>query len=162
MSINVDIILYYILSLRQQIDTHEEALTKMIETLTPEKMDRLRTTVEYLWGKSYSNEVFNQSTLNKSRGRTNATIRRTHQRTTGKISKTLGKPRGQIVISNYKRSPRPMFDETMSKINLGLQNIFNQSINAFYDKSKADKISYCPKCGVSKTPLIVKIAPHIP
>jgi len=55
----------HILSLRQQIDTHEEALTKMIETLTPEKMDRLRTTVEYLWGKSYSNEVFNQSTLLK-------------------------------------------------------------------------------------------------
>ena len=53
----------HIVSLREQIDSHEEELTQMIKTLTPAKMDSLRTTVEYLWGKSYSKDIFNQSTL---------------------------------------------------------------------------------------------------
>ena len=52
-------------SLKQQIDDHEQALTKMIGELTPEQMESLRTIVEYLWGRSYSNEVFNKSTLLK-------------------------------------------------------------------------------------------------
>jgi len=56
-------ITHHLSSLRQQIDNHEEALTQMIKTLTPEKMESLRTTVEYLWGKSYSKQIFNQSTL---------------------------------------------------------------------------------------------------
>jgi hypothetical protein len=49
--------------LRQQIDTHEAELTQMIEALTADQMESLRTTIEYLWGKSYSKEVFNKSTL---------------------------------------------------------------------------------------------------
>ncbi len=55
----------HICSLKAQIDDHEPALTKMIESLTPAKLESLRTTVEYLWGKSYSKKVFNQSTLLK-------------------------------------------------------------------------------------------------
>ncbi|RKZ76483.1 MAG: hypothetical protein DRR19_28610 [Candidatus Parabeggiatoa sp. nov. 1] len=51
--------------MKAQIDDHEAALTKMIESLTPAKLESLRTTVEYLWGKSYSKKVFNQSTLLK-------------------------------------------------------------------------------------------------
>jgi predicted transposase YdaD len=54
-----------LLLLRQQIDEHESALTQMIEALTDEQMESLRTTVEYLWGKSYSKEAFNKSTLLK-------------------------------------------------------------------------------------------------
>jgi len=54
---------HYISSLRQQIDDHEEDLKKMIEALTADKLESLRITVEYLWGKRYSSEVFNQSTL---------------------------------------------------------------------------------------------------
>ncbi|RKZ76482.1 MAG: hypothetical protein DRR19_28605 [Candidatus Parabeggiatoa sp. nov. 1] len=53
----------HISSLKAQIDNHEPALTKMIESLTPAKMESLRMTVEYLWGKSYSKADFNQSTL---------------------------------------------------------------------------------------------------
>jgi hypothetical protein len=54
-----------LLSLRQQIDIHETELSQMIEALTAEQMESLRTTVEYLWGKSYSKNVFNKSTLLK-------------------------------------------------------------------------------------------------
>jgi hypothetical protein len=50
-------------SLQKQIDEHEVELTEMIKTLTAEQMESLRTTVEYLWGKSYSKDVFNKSTL---------------------------------------------------------------------------------------------------
>ena len=50
-------------SLQKQIDEHEEELTEMISGLTAEQMESLRTTVEYLWGKSYSKDVFNKSTL---------------------------------------------------------------------------------------------------
>jgi hypothetical protein len=35
----------------------------MIKELTPKKLESLQITVEYLWGKRYSNEVFNQSSL---------------------------------------------------------------------------------------------------
>jgi hypothetical protein len=49
--------------LRQQIDEHEVELTEMIEALTDEQLETLRTTVDILWGKSYTNEVFNKSTL---------------------------------------------------------------------------------------------------
>ncbi|EDN71515.1 hypothetical protein BGP_0900 [Beggiatoa sp. PS] len=52
-------------SLQQQIDEHEVELNQMIEALTAEQMETLRTTIEYLWGKSYSKDVFNQSTLLK-------------------------------------------------------------------------------------------------
>lgn len=54
-----------ILSLQEQIDEHEVELTEMIEALTTDQMESLRTTIEYLWGKSYSKEVFNKSTLLK-------------------------------------------------------------------------------------------------
>ncbi len=37
----------------------------MIEALTANQMENLRTTVEYLWGKKYSKDVFNKSTLLK-------------------------------------------------------------------------------------------------
>lgn len=37
----------------------------MIEALTANQMENLRTTVEYLWGKNYSRDVFNKSTLLK-------------------------------------------------------------------------------------------------
>jgi predicted transposase YdaD len=40
-------------------------LTQMIEALTANQMENLRTTVEYLWGKNYSRDVFNKSTLLK-------------------------------------------------------------------------------------------------
>jgi hypothetical protein len=50
-------------SLQKQIDEHEAELKQMIDALTDEQMESLRTTVEYLWGKSYSKEVFNKSTL---------------------------------------------------------------------------------------------------
>jgi len=53
----------HIQHLRQQIDAHEVELTEMIEALTDAQLESLRTTVEYLWGKSYSNKVFNKSTL---------------------------------------------------------------------------------------------------
>ncbi len=53
----------HIVSLQKQIDNHEEELINLIESLSAEKMESLRTTVEYLWGKSYSKQVFNQSTL---------------------------------------------------------------------------------------------------
>ena len=49
--------------LREQIDAHEEKLAQMIETLTAEQMDSLRTTIKYLWEKSYSKDGFNKSTL---------------------------------------------------------------------------------------------------
>jgi len=52
-------------SLQQQIDEHEVELTEMIDALTAEQMETLRTTIEYLWGKSYSKDVFNKSTLLK-------------------------------------------------------------------------------------------------
>ena len=58
-----DFAIRYISSLRQDIDDHSEDLKKMIEALTPDKLESLRITVEYLWGKRYSSEVFNQSTL---------------------------------------------------------------------------------------------------
>ncbi len=51
--------------LRQEIDEHEVELTQMIEGLTANQMENLRTTVEYLWRKKYSKEVFNKSTLLK-------------------------------------------------------------------------------------------------
>jgi hypothetical protein len=35
----------------------------MIECLTASQIDSLRTTIEYLWGKSYSKQMFNKSTL---------------------------------------------------------------------------------------------------
>jgi len=50
-------------SLQQQIDEHEVELTKMIDTLTDDQMESLRTSVEYLWEKSYSKDEFNKSTL---------------------------------------------------------------------------------------------------
>jgi hypothetical protein len=49
----------------KQIDEHEVELNDMIEALTAVQMESLRTTVEYLWEKSYSKEVFNKSTLLK-------------------------------------------------------------------------------------------------
>ncbi|MEK8019053.1 MAG: hypothetical protein VSS75_019460 [Candidatus Parabeggiatoa sp.] len=52
-------------SLEKQIDEHEVELTQMIDGLTADQMESLRTTVENLWGKSYSKEVFNKSTLLK-------------------------------------------------------------------------------------------------
>jgi hypothetical protein len=55
----------HIASIQKQIDRHEEELSQMIEALSAEQMDSLRTTVEYLWGKSYSKKVFNQSNLVK-------------------------------------------------------------------------------------------------
>jgi len=51
------------LSLQKQIDEHEVELTQMIDALTAEQMESLRTTIEYLWGKSYSKDMFNKSTL---------------------------------------------------------------------------------------------------
>jgi hypothetical protein len=51
------------ISLQKQIDEHEKELNQMIDTLTAAQMESLRTTVEYLWRKSYSKEVFNKSTL---------------------------------------------------------------------------------------------------
>ena len=53
----------FMVSLQEQIDEHEKELTQMIDTLTTAQMESLRTTVEYLWKKSYSKEVFNKSTL---------------------------------------------------------------------------------------------------
>ena len=50
-------------SLQQQIDDHEVELSQMIDGLTASQLESLRTTIEYLWGKSYSKEVFNKSTL---------------------------------------------------------------------------------------------------
>lgn len=55
----------YIHFLRQEIDEHEVELTQMIEALTANQVENLRTTVEYLWGKNYSRDVFNKSTLLK-------------------------------------------------------------------------------------------------
>ncbi len=51
------------LSLQKQIEEHEVELIQMIDALTDDQMESLRTTVEYLWEKSYSNTVFNKSTL---------------------------------------------------------------------------------------------------
>ena len=51
------------LSLQKQIDEHEVELTQMIDTLTDDQMESLRTSVEYLWEKSYSKNEFNKSTL---------------------------------------------------------------------------------------------------
>ncbi len=50
-------------SVQKQIDEHEVELKQMIDALTDDQMESLRNTVEYLWGKSYSKEVFNKSTL---------------------------------------------------------------------------------------------------
>jgi len=50
-------------SVQKQIDEHEVELTQMINALTADQMESLRTTIEYLWGKSYSKKVFNKSTL---------------------------------------------------------------------------------------------------
>jgi methionine salvage enolase-phosphatase E1 len=44
----------YIENIRQQIDNNEEALTVMIDGLSDEKVESLRTIVAYLWEKSYS------------------------------------------------------------------------------------------------------------
>ncbi|MEK8021740.1 MAG: hypothetical protein VSS75_033105 [Candidatus Parabeggiatoa sp.] len=52
-------------SLKKQIDEHEAELSQMIDGLTAEQMESLRTSVEYLWKKSYSDKVFNKSTLLK-------------------------------------------------------------------------------------------------
>lgn len=50
-------------SLQKQIDEHEVELIEMIEALTAEQMESLRISIEYLWGRAYSKEVFNKSTL---------------------------------------------------------------------------------------------------
>jgi len=50
-------------SLQKQIDEHEVELKEMIDALTDDQMESLRTTIEYLWGRSYSKNVFNKSTL---------------------------------------------------------------------------------------------------
>jgi len=50
-------------SLQKQIDEHEVELKEMIDALTDEQMESLRTTIEYLWGRSYRKNVFNKSTL---------------------------------------------------------------------------------------------------
>ena len=50
-------------SLQQQIYGHKVELTQMIDTLTDDQMESLRTSVEYLWEKSYSKNEFNKSTL---------------------------------------------------------------------------------------------------
>jgi len=55
----------HIENIRQQIDNNEEALTEMIEALTEEQLESLRTIVAYLWERSYSSDVFNKSTLLK-------------------------------------------------------------------------------------------------
>jgi hypothetical protein len=49
--------------LQKQIDEHEVELTQMIEAFTDEQMESMRTTVEYLWGKSDNKETLNQSSL---------------------------------------------------------------------------------------------------
>jgi hypothetical protein len=55
----------HVLSIRQQIDENAAGLSSMIEGLTEEQVEILRVTVEYLWAKSYSKDVFNKSTLLK-------------------------------------------------------------------------------------------------
>jgi len=55
----------HISSIRQQIDSHEGELTSMIESLTAKQLETLRIAIEYLWGRSYSEGVFNKSTLLK-------------------------------------------------------------------------------------------------
>jgi hypothetical protein len=52
-----------IVSLQKQIDEHEVELKEMIDGLTEEQMETLRTTTEHLWGRAYSQDVFNKSTL---------------------------------------------------------------------------------------------------
>ncbi len=52
-------------NISQQIDQNEEALTAMIDQLTNDQLESLRTIVAYLWERSYSKDVFNQSTLLK-------------------------------------------------------------------------------------------------
>jgi hypothetical protein len=56
---------HHLSSIRQQIDDHEAALTSMIESLTAKQLETLRITIEYLWGRSYTDKVFNQSSLLK-------------------------------------------------------------------------------------------------
>ncbi|OQY56527.1 MAG: hypothetical protein DRR08_26790 [Candidatus Parabeggiatoa sp. nov. 2] len=56
---------HHLSSIRQQIDDHEAALTSMIDSLTAKQLETLRITIEYLWGRSYSEQVFNQSSLLK-------------------------------------------------------------------------------------------------
>ncbi|RKZ54043.1 MAG: hypothetical protein DRR16_06140 [Candidatus Parabeggiatoa sp. nov. 3] len=55
----------HVFSIRQQIDDNEAGLTSMIERLTADQLEILRLSVEYLWARSYSKEVFNKSTLLK-------------------------------------------------------------------------------------------------
>jgi hypothetical protein len=55
----------HVFSIRQQIDDNQAGLSSMIEGLTEEQVEILRVTVEYLWAKSYSKDVFNKSTLLK-------------------------------------------------------------------------------------------------
>ena len=47
-------------SLQTQIDEHEAELNQMIDGLTASQMESLRTTVEYLWGKSLSQRSVQQ------------------------------------------------------------------------------------------------------
>ena len=54
---------HHISSISKQIYDNEEALTLMIENLTAEQLETLRITIEYLWGRSYTKKVFNNSTL---------------------------------------------------------------------------------------------------
>jgi hypothetical protein len=55
----------HISSVRQQLAQHETELSQMIHRLTADQRDSLRTIIEYLSGKSYSNSIFNNSTLVK-------------------------------------------------------------------------------------------------
>jgi hypothetical protein len=55
----------HVFSIRQQIDDNEAGLSSMIERLTADQLEILRLSVEYLWARSYSKEVFNKSTLLK-------------------------------------------------------------------------------------------------
>ena len=52
-------------NIRQQIDDNEYALTEMINGITDDQLESLRTMIAYLWERSYSDEVFNKSTLLK-------------------------------------------------------------------------------------------------
>ncbi|MEN8216828.1 MAG: hypothetical protein ABFS56_10730 [Pseudomonadota bacterium] len=62
---NQSIDISHIENIRQQIDKNEEALTEMIEGITEDQLESLRTIVAYLWERSYSGDVFNKSTLLK-------------------------------------------------------------------------------------------------
>ena len=48
----------YVSSLRQQIEAHEAQLSSMIDSLTPKQLETLRITIEYLWGRSYTDSAF--------------------------------------------------------------------------------------------------------